>query len=114
MPRVVTDIETLQEYIQGVVGNAEHHARGVDEIILPIAGAILWRKNPDRELEVHEREGRMANVLWVWIGEYRIALSYNHEQACVEVRHRNLRGRALAAFDNQTPTAEVKRFFASL
>ena len=96
------------------MGNAEHHAQGVDEVVLTIDGAVLWRKDANRELEVLERDGRMANVLWVWIAGARYALTYNHQQRAVEIRRNNLRGEPLATFDNSTDPAAVKRFFASL
>lgn len=73
VPRTVTDIDVLQEYISGVMERAEHHAGAVEEIALAIAGAIVWRK--DGTIRVYEREGRMTNALWVTMGGQRYFLS---------------------------------------
>src|SRR5207245_1431861 len=113
-PRTVNDVDTLQEYIQGVIEKSEHHAKGVDLAALALVGMIIWRKDSDRELAVMEREGEMTNVLWVWISGNRYALSYDHELQEIQIRERTLRGEPLMSFDNSTPVAEIKRFFASL
>lgn len=91
---------------------AEHHANNVDEVCLAIAGAVVWRK--DGEIEVMAREGDMKNVLWLRINGRRYALSYNHEEWCIEVRERNTQGNVLASFTNATSVQEVKQFFATL
>ncbi len=114
MPITVSDIDTLQEYIQGVVKKAKHHASGVEEVVFTIAGLIVWRKDSDRELEVHQRDGKMTNVLWVWIGGNRYALSYDHDRVAVVVRDHSTHGEELAAFDNDTPVATIRKFFARL
>ena len=112
MPREIDDIDVLQQYIRGVVERAEHHAPGVDEIALALAGAIVWRK--EGRLRALERDGEMKNVLWVTIGQTRYALSYNHNSAAIEVREQTVQGRTLASFTNDSPLADVKRFFGSL
>jgi hypothetical protein len=114
MPITVSDIDTLQEYIQGVVGKAEHHARGVDEIVFAVAGMIVWRKDADRELQVHERDGKMTNVLWVWISGERYAFSYDRDHKAIAIRRGSTHGDKLAIFDNDTPVSEIKQFFAGL
>jgi integron cassette protein len=112
MPQTVSSVDALQQYIQGVMARAEHHANNVDEISLAIAGAVVWRK--DGEIEVMTREGDMKNVLWVRVNGSRYALSYNHEQGCIEVRERNTQGNVLAFFTNANTAREVKQFFAGL
>ena len=112
MPRTVKHVDTLQEYIRGVIERAEHHAGDVDEICLAIVGAIIWRK--DGELKVLERDGDMKNVLWVEISGTRYAFSYDHEHHQIECREGTTQGPRLAAFTNATPLAAVKDFFAGL
>jgi len=112
MPQAVSSVDILQQYIQGVMERAEHHANNVDEVCLAIAGAVVWRK--DGELEVMSRDGDMKNVLWLRVDGYRYALSYNHEQQCIEVRVQNTQGDVLASFTNATSVREVKRFFSNL
>lgn len=112
MPRTVTDVDILQVYISGVMDRAEHHAGQVNEVVLAIAGAVIWRK--DGDIQVYEREGQMTNALWVHIGGNRYALSYNHDLGQIEIREESMRGNVLASFDNASSTADVRRFFASL
>ena len=113
MPRTVTDVDMLQEYVRGVLNRADHHAPNVDQVALTIAGAIIWRKDPT-PLKVFEREGEMKNVLWFEAGGAPYAVSYDHPQQAIQVREGNTRGRVLANFTNATPTATVRSFFESL
>lgn len=113
MPRRISDVQVLNEYLRGVIERAEHHAGRIDEIILAIAGALVWRKDPD-ELQVFEREGEMKNVLWARIGGERYACSYNHDTESIEVRRGSTHGTVLESFDNSTPLRDVKQFFERL
>ncbi len=112
MPRTVTNVDVLQDYIGGVMDRADHHAGNVDEIALAIAGAVIWRK--DGDIQVYEREGQMTNALWIHINGQRYALSYNHVAGQIEVREDSMRGNVLASFDNTNTPGDVRRFFASL
>jgi hypothetical protein len=113
MSRTITDVDTLQEFIKGVMARAEHHAQTLDEVILAVAGAIIWRKD-DNDLEVFERQGHMSNVLWVHIGGQRYAFSYNRRTVSIEVRLGSTQGAPVASFTNSTSTREVKEAFARL
>ena len=108
----MASVDVLQQYIQGVMARAEHHANNVDEVALAIAGAVVWRK--EGTIEVMSREEDMKNVLWVRISGNRFALSYNHDQGSIEVRARNTQGQVLASFTNANTASEVKEFFAGL
>jgi hypothetical protein len=112
MPQTVSDIATLQQYLQGVVMRADHHANNVDEVALTIAGAIAWRT--DGDLVVRTYAGKMANVLRVRINGNLYTLAYNHTNGTIEVRQGKLTGPVLRSFTNANTAAEVKRFFGSL
>lgn len=114
MAKQVRDIDTLKTYIAGVVERAGHHAPGVEDIVLALAGAVVWRKDPTTPLKVNTRDGQMTNVLWVEIGGKRYAFSYNHDQQTVEVRAQTLQGAVMRSFSNSTPVNEVKAFFGGL
>lgn len=114
MPARVADVDTLQRYISGVMDRAEHHARNVDEICLAVAGALVWRKDPTSDLQVMAQAGDLKNVLWVYIGGNRYAVSYNHSAGTIEIREGSVQGRALASFTNASTAADVKQFFSSL
>jgi hypothetical protein len=114
MAIAVSHIDTLQQYINGVLARANHHARYVNEIGLAIIGAIVARKDPDQPIEVRERDGQMKNVLFVVIGGERYALTHNREDRCIDIREGNTRGQTLAQFNNDSTIAAVWRFFAGL
>lgn len=113
MPLTVADVATLQQYIQGVMGRADHHASTVNEIALALAGAIVWKKDTG-DIKVMAHQGEAKNVLWVHIGGQRYAFSYNHTAGTIEMRVGSVQGTVLHSFSNATPLAEVRRVFDSL
>jgi hypothetical protein len=113
MPKQVKDLDVLRKYLEGVLERADHHAKSVEEIVLAIAGAVVWRKGVE-PLEVMEREGDMKNVMWVRISGTRYALSYNHLDGAIELRENSTRGDVLGSFTNATPASEVLSFFKNL
>jgi hypothetical protein len=113
MPRRVTDIDVLRDYLNGVMTRADHHADDVNEIALALAGAIVWRKD-DSPIEVLAQAGEMKNALWVRINGARYAVSYNHNSGEIEVRENTTHGRAVASFSNTSSCAEVRRVFEGL
>lgn len=113
MSQAVSDVDTLQRYIAGVVSRANHHAHNVNEIALALVGAIIWRKDAT-EIKVMTRDGEMTNVLWVSIGGKRYAFSYNHGMGTVEMREGTLKGNVLASFNNATSIADLMKVFEKL
>jgi hypothetical protein len=109
----VTDIQTLKDYINGVMERADHHAGGVNEISLALAGAIVWRKDDD-PIKVMARDGETKNVLWVKINQKRYAFAYNGTTGEIELRQDNMRGKTLHTFSNKTPLSQLKQIFESL
>jgi len=114
MAHVINDVDTLKEYIAAVMTRAEHHGPDVGAIALTLAGAIIWRKDPE-PIEVHEgRTMAHGTVLWIKIGGQRYAFRYNHEAGEIEMRRGSIRGAVLHSFNNGTPIAEIERIFRSL
>ncbi len=74
-----------------------HHAPEVDAIVLTLAGAVLWAKDPSIPLVVRGYDGGPANVLWPWICGRRYALAYARRRGCIELRDRTTRGRPFTA-----------------
>jgi hypothetical protein len=102
MAHAINDVDTLKEYIEAVLARAEHHGPNVGAIALTLAGAIVWRKDPE-PIEVHEgRSMAHGTVLWVRIGGRRYAFRYNH---ATDVLH---------SFNNETPIREIEQVFRSL
>ncbi|MBI3450506.1 MAG: hypothetical protein HY049_16545 [Acidobacteria bacterium] len=113
MPKTVSDVDVLRNYIQGVMKRAADHADDVSHVVLALAGAVLWRMD-DEPLKVFEREGEMKNVLWARIGAERYAFSYNHETRAIDMRRGSTQGSLVHAFSNSTPLREVSAVFAAL
>ena len=113
MPQQITDVEILKEYINGVIERAKHHAGDVNEIVLALAGAIVWKKDIE-PIEVFTRKGEMKNVLWVKINRKKYAFSYNHESGMVELREGTTQGALLHSFSNSTQITNVRTIFESL
>jgi hypothetical protein len=114
MPVPISDVDALKTYVQGVMGRAEHHANNVSAIALALAGAIVWRKDADAEIEVMSQDGDLKNVLWLIIGGHRFAFSYNHTAKEIEMRENTTRGAVLHRFSNATPIHNVERIFRQL
>lgn len=113
MPATITDVDTLKLYISGVMDRADHHAGNVDAIGLALAGAIVWRKDPD-PIEVMSRGGELTNVLWVKISGRRYAFSYNHQTQEIEMRQDSTHGAVMHRFSNNTPIVQVQTIFQNL
>ena len=114
MPLAVTDVDALRDYLKGVLDRADHHADRVNEISLALAGAILWRKDTNKAIEVMVQSGETKNVLWVYISGQRYAFSYNHKAGQIEMRRSTTQGDTLHTFTNATPLSELHGIFAKL
>lgn len=113
MPLTITDVATLQDYLIGVMGRADHHAGKVNEIALALAGAIVWRKD-NNPIKVMVMEGETKNVLWVTISNIQYAFSYDHQNDEIVMKQGGTQGNIIHRFNNSTSIAEIKRIFESL
>ena len=113
MAVTVKDIDTLQEYIKGVMARADHHAGNVNEIALALVGAIVWKKDIS-SIKVMEREGETKNVLWVNINKKKYAFVYNHDTGKIDMREKTIQGSNLYEFDNSTSLSSLKNIFNAL
>lgn len=112
MALTITTLTLLNEYINGVMNRADHHGQNVNEIVLTLAGAVIWRATQDVEVRTYNEE--TANILWLTINGHRYAIAYNHQTGNIEIRDRNQNGSVLATFNNSTSAANVKAIFAGL
>jgi hypothetical protein len=112
MALTITILTLLNEYINGVMNRADHHGQNVNEIVLTLAGAVIWRATQDVEVRTYNDE--TANILWLTINEHRYALAYNHLTGEIEIRDRNQNGTVIATVNNTTNATEVKTIFAGL
>jgi hypothetical protein len=91
---------------------ADHHGINVNEIVLTLAGAVIWRASQDVVVRTYNDE--TANILWLIINKNRYALTYNHDLEQIELHTWTQGGSVLARFDNNTTSAEVKEIFKNL
>lgn len=112
MALTITTLTLLNEYINGVMNRADHHAQNVNEIVLTLAGAVIWRATQDVEVRTYNDE--TANILWLTVNGHRYALAYNHQTGNIEIRDRNQNGTVLATFNNSSTADDVKRVFSIL
>lgn len=112
MALTITTLTLLNEYINGVMNRADHHADNVNEIVLTLAGAVIWRATQDVEVRTYNDE--TANILWMTIDNRRYTLAYNHNTGNIEVRERTQNGNVVASFNNSTSANDVKTIFARL
>lgn len=113
MPTKITDLDILKEYIRGVMGRADHHAKNINEITLALVGAIIWKKDQE-PIEVMVHKGEMKNVLWVRINGVRYAFSYNHKNNSVSMHRDSTHGVLVDSFSNQTPVSRIREVFEKL
>jgi hypothetical protein len=85
MAHVINDVDTLKEYIEAVMARAEHHGPNVGAIALTLAGAIVWRTDPE-PIEVHEERSMSRHGPVGQEGGQRYAFRYNHETGEIEMR----------------------------
>ena len=106
----VEDIKTLRLYLSGVLDRADHHAHDVNEIVLAVAGGIIWKATGD--ICVRQQEGEMKNVLWLRVDQERtLCFAYNHNSGNIEVRDGTVQGEVIIEFNNSTPLSDIKNFF---
>jgi hypothetical protein len=114
MPISLVNVDDLQEHLFGVLRRSDHHAGDVNEVLLTIAGAILWRKSPQDPVKVNTKEGAGGNVIWFRVDGTRYVLLYNHELRRIELAQGGRKGELIHTFTNESSTAEVVRVFAGL
>jgi hypothetical protein len=56
MAKKLTEIETLNAYLNGVMERADHHAHKVREVALALVGAIIWKKDNDESISVMTKD----------------------------------------------------------
>ena len=108
----INSIETLQAYLNGVLGRADHHAKNVEGVALALLGAVIWRSTG--EIEVREYNGNPANMIWFYVNQNRYVLSYNHSQETIELKDRTNNGSVIASFDNSSSYENLIDIFKEL
>lgn len=110
----LTQVEDVQEHLMGVFERSAHHAGEVNEVLLSLVGAILWRKNPSDAIKVNTKEGAGGNVIWFKVDDTRYALLYSHEDKHIKLVAGGRKGELVQTFTNANTTNEVAKVFAGL
>jgi hypothetical protein len=108
----INSIESLQNYLIGVLSRANHHAGNVEGVSLALLGAIIWRTNG--EIAVREYNGNPANMIWFHIDEKKYAMTYNHSNEEIDLKERTHTGNIIATFDNNSTYEEIIQVFRTL
>lgn len=108
----IDSIAILQDYLRGVRERAEHHAGDVEDVVLALLGAVIWKA--DGEITVREYTGSPANVIWFWVNDKKYAMAYNHATSQIELKDRTQSGTTIAVFDNNSTYQQIIAVFNSL
>ena len=109
----VTEVDTLQTYLEGVISRADHHAQNVNRVALVLIGAVIWVKD-ERPIRVHSRKTQMKNQLWFWVQGRKYCLAYNHGKEAIEVRRGSREGGVTHEFTNSSTAVEVFEAFSAM
>jgi hypothetical protein len=106
-------VAEVHDYLQGVLGRADHHAPNVDEVVVTLMGAIIAFAEPD-SIELLAQDGEIKNALWARIRGQRYAFSYDHTGRRITAKRGGNRGPVVAAFDNSATARQVIATFRGL
>jgi len=114
MALTMDSVKRLQQYFNGVIERAEHHAPGVTEVIYPLLCLIVSRFDPTSDIEVREYNGSPANMLWVHINGAKYAFRYDHKTSTIEIREGTLNGSIKHSIDNTKSIKDLIQIFDTL
>ncbi|WP_343304412.1 hypothetical protein AAHN97_22795 [Chitinophaga niabensis] len=110
---LIQSMNALNEYLNGVMNRANHHAKNVNEVALTIAGAIVWRGTEDIKVRGEKSRGA-GNKLWFYVKDRRYVLSYNQYTETIDLLDGSIDGVVLHSFDNSWSAIDVKNIFEKL
>lgn len=108
----IEDIRLMKRYFEGVMNRANHHAENVNEIILALAGGVIWR---GADIDVRTYRDKTANMLWMKTDSgHEYCFIFNHNNWMIEVHEGSMNGNLLRVFSNTDTLTDVKKFFEQL
>ena len=108
----IEDIRLMKRYFEGVMGRANHHAENVNEIILALAGGVIWR---GADIDVRTYGDKTANMLWMKTDSGKgYCFIFNHNNWLIEVYENTMNGKLLKQFSNEDSLKDVRLFFKGL
>lgn len=108
----IEDIRLMKRYFEGVMSRANHHADNVNEIILALAGGVIWR---GADIGVRTYRDKTANMLWMKTDTGKVyCFIFNHNTGKIEVHEDSMNGAMFCIFSNACTLAEVKKEFEQM
>lgn len=108
----IEDIRLMKRYFEGVMARANHHAENVNEVILALAGGVIWR---GADIDVRTYRDKTANMLWMKTDSGKeYCFIFNHNNWLIEVHENTMNGKLLKVFSNNDTNSDVKEFFERL
>jgi len=90
LPIRANDIETLHDFVVGVMARAGRQTTQVRAIVLAMLGGIIWRVDPG-SIEIRFQDGGRANDLrWASITGYEYSCTYNQHTDQMEIHDHNV------------------------
>lgn len=113
-PALLDSQAQIDKYLDGVTIKARHHAHNVQDVI-PLVAVSLFSLYPT-SVTALTRNGDLKNAVWVQGNntKQRYAITYNHNDECIDVRLRSLHGPVMYTFTNSTTVSEIITTISSL
>jgi len=112
MAQRVSNLSDIQDYFNGVMNRANHHAENVNAIIIALMGCVIWKS--EGKFWVREYDGAPANMLWMDVRGITYCFRYDHARDIVEMREKSAKGKVIKEFSNQNTLQDLKDFFEKL
>ncbi|MCG9874334.1 MAG: hypothetical protein MH321_06060 [Leptospiraceae bacterium] len=107
----IDSIELLKQHVAGVMERADHHAKSVYKIVLPLIGLVVWKAD---NIQARTNQGETANMIWFEVVNKRYALVFNHIKRKIEIREKSQQGKSIIEIDNDTNLGELIDIFNTL
>lgn len=107
MARLLMTNKQIDDYVDSVIVDANHHASQVALVIQPLANAVRAKLGPNDTIHVYERMGVTARTCWIRIAGNRYCFSYNYSNLGIDLRNNGLQGGLRFSFDNSTSAAQI-------
>jgi hypothetical protein len=108
MKQRVSDLETLENYLDEVVGRHEHHAHGFKAALLCFAGFLVHYS--ERFEALHKQEG-IQHAAWFSMNGKTFGMLLDPAKGHLLVKEGSVRGRVLIELTDQTGLEDVAGFF---
>lgn len=116
MARKLTTNQEIDDFIARVISAAQRpHGYNVRNVIHPLSQEVRKRLVLGRdEIEVLERNGKLARTCWVTLNGARYVFSYDPNKRVIQLKPRSIQASPQATFDNSTSLADIQKEVGNL